>query len=242
VNGHPAASGATLVVFLLFSGCASNEAPSISAETPVSTLQQQLYRVERNQRDRQQQLADYLSIAEIASQQLEREHPAQGQVFSDPVTAIYNRATADFVVSWFIQNRPQEIYDARNRRSTHLSLSPASKGAWSPSYFSSFENARRVDRRRFWKSTDRFGLGGTLIGIHPTVDATGAPQRLEPPQGFRIAVTALLRFNERPKTSQAQLELANPRIQDAVWLGKRRYSLAADFTAPAATYAKVNEF
>jgi hypothetical protein len=107
----------------------------------------------------------------------------------------------------------------------------------------SFENARRVNRRRFWKSTNRSGLGGTVIGIHPTVTARGVPLRLEPAKGFRIAVTALLRFSDHPKPSEteAQLELVNPRIEDSIQLGKRRYSLAADFTAPVAAYAKVNE-
>jgi hypothetical protein len=122
-------------------------------------------------------------------------------------------------------------------------LLQSSDSIWSPVYFASFENARWVDRRRFWKSTNRSGLDGTVVGIHPTVTARGVPQRLEPAKGFRIAVTALLRFSDHPKPSEteAQLELVNPRIEDSIQLGKRRYSLAADFTAPAAAYAKVNE-
>jgi hypothetical protein len=244
VNGLRALSGVTLVVFLLFFGCASNQPQSITAETPVSTLQQELHRLEISKREGQQQLAGYLRIAELTSQRLDERQSAPDQAASDSLIATYNRAVADFVVSWSDRNRPQEIRDARNDRITHLFVSQTPDTTWSPSYFARFENARRIDRRRFWKSTDRSGLGGTLIGIHPTATAGGTPQRLEPPKGFRIAVTALLRFSERPKPkeTEAQLELINPRIQDSVRLGRRRYSLAADFTAPAATYAKVNEF
>jgi hypothetical protein len=234
-------SGAALAVIFLFSGCASNEPLSITVETPPSTLQRELYRVESSKRDRQQQLADYLRIAEITSQQLEKNQSTPDQ--PDLVIATYNRAVADFVTSWSVQNRPQEIRDDRNGRRTRLLLSPSSNTGWSPGYFERFEDARRVDRRRFWKSIDRLGVGGTLIGIHPTVTAGEAPQRLEPPKGFRIAVTALLRFSDRPKTkeAEAQLELMNPRTQDSVRFGKRRYSLAADFTAPIAAYSRVNE-
>jgi pimeloyl-ACP methyl ester carboxylesterase len=244
VNECRAASGVMLVAFLLFSGCASNQPRPITAETPVSTLQQELHRLEISKREGQQQLAGYLRIAELTSQQLDERLSAPDQAANDSLIAIYNRAVADFIVSWSDQNRPQEIRDARNDRITHLFISQAPDTTWSPSYFTRFENTRRVDRRRFWKSTDRSGLGGTLIGIHPTATAGGTPQRLEPPKGFRIAVTGLLRFREctKPKETKAQLELINPRIQDSVRLGKRKYSLAADFTAPAATYARVNEF
>jgi hypothetical protein len=234
-------SAATLAVVLLFPGCASGP-QSITSETPTPTLRQELHRLEIGKEDGQQ-LADYLRIAQIASQRLEEKQSASDQADGDSPIRTYNRAVADFVVSWSDQNRPQEIHDIRNGRNTHLLISQTSDATWSPTYFARFENARRVDRRRFWISTDRSGLGGTLVGIHPTVTAGGLPQRLEPPKGFRIAVTAVLRFSDHPKPpeTEAQLELVNPRIQDSVRLGKRKYSLAADFTAPAATYARVNE-
>jgi pimeloyl-ACP methyl ester carboxylesterase len=235
--------GATLVVILLFSGCAS-QPESVNGETPNLTLQRELHRLEISKREDQQQLADYLRIAEITSERLEEKQSGPDHAGNDLLITTYNRAVADFVVSWSHQNRPQEIHDARNGRNTHLLISRSPDTTWSPSYFASFGNAWRVDRRRFWKSTDRSGLGGTLIGIHPTVTAGGVPQRLEPPKGFRIAVTALLRFTGRPKPNEteAQLELVNPRIQDSVRLRKRRFSLAADFTAPAAAYARINAF
>jgi pimeloyl-ACP methyl ester carboxylesterase len=234
-------SGATLVVVLLLSGCAS-QPQSITGETPTPTLRRELRRLEISKEDGQQ-LADYLRIAQITSQRLDETQPAPDQAGTDSPIAIYDRAVTDFVVSWSDQGRPQVIHDTRTGRNTRLLISQSSDTTWSPIYFASFENTRRVDRRRFWKSIDRSGLGGTLIGIHPTVIAGEAPQRLEPPKGFRIAVTALLRFRDHPKPNQTevQLDLVCPRIQDSVRLGKRRYSLAADFTAPAAVYTKVNE-
>lgn len=240
-RGFNLLSAATLGVVLLFSGCAS-QPQSVTGETPTSTLRKELQRLESSKPDGQQ-LAGYLRIAQITSQRLEEDQSGPDEPNSDSPITTYNRAVADFVVSWSEQNRPQEIHDAKSGRNTHLLLTQSSDSTWSPIYFASFENARRVDRRRFWKSTDRSGLGGTVIGIHPTVTAGGVPQRLEPAKGFRIAITALLRFSDHPKPSEteAQLELINPRIEDSVRWGKRRYSLAADFTAPVAVYAKVNE-
>jgi hypothetical protein len=234
-------SGAALVVVLFLSGCAS-QPQSITGETPTPTLRRELHRLEISKQDGQQ-LADYLRIAQITSQRLDETQPGLDQSGTDSPITIYDRAVTDFVVSWSDQNRPQVIHDTRNGRNTRLLVSQPSDTTGSPTYFASFENTRRVDRRRFWKSTDRSGLGGTLIGIHPTVIAGGAPQRLEPPKGFRIAVTGLLRFSDHPKPNQTevQLDLVCPRVQDSVRLGKHRYSLAADFTAPAAAYTKVNE-
>jgi pimeloyl-ACP methyl ester carboxylesterase len=234
-------NGATLVVVLLLSGCAS-QPQSITGETPTRTLRRELHRLENSKEDGQQ-LADYLRIAQITSQRLDEIPPAPDQSGTDSPNTIYDRAVADFVVSWSDQGRPQVIHDSRTGWNTRLLVSQASDTTWSPTYFAGFENAWRVNRRRFWKSIDRSGLGGTLIGIHPTVTAAGVPQRLEPPKGFRMAVTALLRFRDRakPVQTEVELELVNPRTQDSVRVGNRQYSLAADFTAPAAQYAKVNE-
>src|ERR1700730_2225701 len=240
--GLQSMNGATLVVVLLLSGCAS-QPQSITGETPTPTLRRELHRLEDSE-EHGQQLADYLRIAQITSQRLDQTQPAVDQSGIDSPITIYDRAVTDFVVSWSDQGRPQVIQDTKTGRNTRLLISHSSDTTWSPTYFASFENTQRVDRRRFWKSTDRSGLGGTLIGIHPTVIAGGAAQRLKPPKGFRIAVTALLRFSDHPTPNQTevQLDLVCPRIQDSVRLGKRRYSLAADFTAPAAAYAKINEF
>jgi pimeloyl-ACP methyl ester carboxylesterase len=236
-------AGAALTIALLLSGCASRELrTSISSEAPVAILQRELAWAETKERGNSQQLADYLRIAEITSERLEH-RPSEG-ADDDSLINTYDRAVADFVTSWSDQNRPQEIRDVRSDRKIRLVLVPSLGGGWPASYFESFENARRVDHRRFWRSNEQRGLGGTLVGVHPTVGAGEAPPRLEPPKGFRIAVTALLRFTERPKSSEteAQLELVNPRTQDSVQLGKRKYPPAADFTAPMAIYTKVSEF
>jgi pimeloyl-ACP methyl ester carboxylesterase len=236
-------AAAAPTIALIFASCASTEPRSITAETPTPALQQELYRAESSRRDSPQQLADYLRVGEIASQRLERKRTALDQADNDLLVATYNRAVADFVAGWSNQNRPSEIRDDRNGRRTRLLLSPSPNAEWSPDYFASFQSARRADRRRFWRSNVRPGLGGTLIGVHPTVTAGAAPSQLEPPKGFRIAVTALLRFSKRPNADEAEarLELANPRIRDTVRLGDRPYPLAADFTAPLASYSKVNE-
>jgi hypothetical protein len=66
-------NGATLVVVLFLSGCAS-QPQSITGETPTPTLRRELYRLENSKEDGQQ-LADYLRIAQIRSQRLDQTQP-----------------------------------------------------------------------------------------------------------------------------------------------------------------------
>ena len=143
-------SGATLVIVLLLSGCAS-QPQSITRETPPARVRRELYLLEGS-KENGQQLADYLQIAQITSQRLDETLPAQAGTDS-PIT-LYNRAVTDFVVSWSDQGRPEVIHDTRNGRITRLLVSHSSDTTWSPAYFVSFENTRRVNRRRFWKSID----------------------------------------------------------------------------------------
>jgi hypothetical protein len=126
---------ATLGVVLLFSGCAS-QPQSITGETTTSTLRKELQHLENSKSDGQQ-LADYLRIAQITSQRLEEKQSGPDEATSDSPITTYNRAVADFVVSWSKQNRPQEIHDTKSGRNTHLWLSQSSDSTWSPIYFAS---------------------------------------------------------------------------------------------------------
>ena len=125
-------SGATLVVVLLLSGCAS-QPQSITGETPTPALQQELRRLEITKKDGQQ-LADYLRIAQITSQRLDETPPAMDQATTDLPITLYDRAVTDFVVSWSDQGRPEVIHDTRNGRNTRLLVSHSSDTTWSPAY------------------------------------------------------------------------------------------------------------
>jgi hypothetical protein len=129
-------SGATLVVVLLLSGCAS-QPQSITGKTSTLTLRRKLHRLETSKEDGQQ-LADYLRIAKITSQRLDETQPALAQSGTDSPITIYDRAVTDFVVSWSDQGRPQVIHDTRNGRNTRLLVSQSSDTTWSPAYFRTF--------------------------------------------------------------------------------------------------------
>jgi pimeloyl-ACP methyl ester carboxylesterase len=58
-----------------------------------------------------------------------------------------------------------------------------------------------------------------------------------------MAVTGVLVFkrNHENNETEAEIELLNPRIQSSVPIVDRNYPLAADFTAPLASYPRVSE-
>ena len=229
-----------LSLVMLFSGCASHEQSVVTGESSIAQLQKQLVRAERAKPDTTQKLADYLRIAETSSSRFSKDRP--DQVTDDPSLVIYNQAVADFFESWSRQNRPAEVFDARSGEKFHLISPPSENGAWLPDYFQILEGARRANRRGFRRFVEQSGPGGTLIGIHHSIQGS-KPPRLEPPRGFRMAVTGMLRFrrNRTGNETETELELLNPRVQDSVLIADRRYPLAADFTAPLASYPRVNE-
>jgi pimeloyl-ACP methyl ester carboxylesterase len=226
---------------MLLSGCASNEQKGASRELPSERLQKQLVRTEREGSDAPQKLADYLRIAEVSSLLFSNDRP--DQVTNDPALGVYNRAVADFIVSWSKQNRPAEVFDARSGERFRLISAPLAKGAWLPNYFQTLQGVRTVNRNGFSRFVERSGPGGTLIGIRHSAPEGSAPPRLEPPRGFRMAVTGVLRFrrSDSEKVTVTDLELLNPRVKNSVLIEGRPYPLAADFTAPLASYPRVNE-
>jgi hypothetical protein len=229
-----------LSLVVLFAGCAPHEQRGVGGELSTTQLQKQLVRAERAKPDTTQKLADYLRVAETSSSRFSNDRP--NQVTDDPSLGIFNQAVADFFESWSKQNRPAEVFDASSGEKFRLISPPPKNGSWLPDYFQILEGVRRVNRKGFRQFVERSGPGGTLIGIHHSVQGS-EPPRLEPPRGFRMAVTGMLQFrrNRTGNEIETELELLNPRIQDSVLIADRRYPLAADFTAPLASYPRVNE-
>jgi pimeloyl-ACP methyl ester carboxylesterase len=229
----------TLTAFALFTGCASNETPPAAAEASIQQLQRKLDRIRRSKPETPQRLADYLQIAQVAFRRFAERQP--NQPTNNSSLDLYNAAVADFAESWSKQGWPAEVQDERTGRTFRLVSPPGMIHTWRPSYFQTLQNAQRVSQRRFSRLVKRSGVGGALVGVHR--EATEEVARLEPPKGFRTPVTAVLQFMAGLTSNEtiAALQLFDPRDQAAVQLEGRSYPLAADFTAPLATYPRINE-
>jgi pimeloyl-ACP methyl ester carboxylesterase len=133
--------------------------------------------------------------------------------------------------------RPLEAtVDGRRHR---LRFQPAARdGAWDPAYFTDFKIAAKVRRGHLRQSVTIDGIGGTLVGIRKTPGLVpGNPQTFEPGGGFVAPVTATLDF----RGGEATLTLHDPDERQTVRLAGAERTLAADFTAPAASRPYVNE-
>jgi pimeloyl-ACP methyl ester carboxylesterase len=116
-------------------------------------------------------------------------------------------------------------------------------GEYSAAFFQEFLDAGKLRVRRGEKATVIPGLGGTLVGVHRSVSPGSVPPRLEFPGGYRVPVTSIIDFG-RPGASaptDARLRLINPRQRGAVEVGGKRFTLAADFSAPLLSYGRLNE-
>ncbi|MBV9489182.1 MAG: alpha/beta fold hydrolase [Verrucomicrobia bacterium] len=240
-GGRKRAVIALIVMTLLVAGCANGRhQASAPAASFTDTLQEQLLRAERaGDQDSRKRSAEYLRIAAAGWGRFAGRDPSQAA--TDPAVALYNRAVADFVESWSKQNRPTNLQDDRTGTTSVLAPGPTTDGSWPADYFSNFESSRKVNRKGFWRSVEEPGLGGTLVGLHQDAPAGSPPPPLEPPQGFRVAVTAVLRFKKGPTTDRVELQLFDPRARSSVDIAGRNFLLAADFTAPIASYPSRNE-
>jgi hypothetical protein len=232
---------ATLTLLCILSGCASNVQKAPIADASNEQLRNQLVRIEHVKPDSPQSLALYLKIAEVASMRFANKS-SSGRA-NDPAVNIYNRAVADFIESWSKRSRPTEIHDDQSGEKFRLISLPEKRGTWSHSYFNSLQSARGLNRKTFRLSVVDTGIGGTLIGIHQNASNGTVLRRLEPPRGFRMAVTGVLVFkrNHENNETETEIELLNPRIQSTIPIVDRNYPLAADFTAPLASYPRVSE-
>ncbi len=82
-----------------------------------------------------------------------------------------------------------------------------------------------------------------MVGVHRSVSPGSQPPRLESSNGYRVPVTSIIEFgrlgdSERVK---ARLYLINPRQRNTVEIGNERFPLAANFSAPLLSYARINE-
>ena len=125
-------------------------------------------------------------------------------------------------------------------------VSPGGKqnhGFWSPSYFTRFQPADKINMRGLRKHFQQDGFGGALVGVR---DARDLGQRKDPfayEGSVNAAVTATLNFQPPDATGKrpVTLSLYDPTVRDKAPVLEQPRPLAADFTAPIASYPRSNE-
>ncbi|HEY0791214.1 MAG TPA: alpha/beta fold hydrolase [Chthoniobacterales bacterium] len=224
---------------LLLAGCAVNPGKRFAAAAPPQGLARELAGSNRMSPESARRLATYLSVSETAAAQLAATNATSPA--DDPSVQLYNGAVADFVENWSKQHRPATVRNEGTRETFTVRMGQGAEAAWPADYFESFVNARTVNRKGFGTSVMTPGVGGTLVGVHREKAPTAAPPRLEPLHGFRMPVTAILRFRKGSSGTDVELTLLNPRVRSSVVVSGRDYPLAGDFTAPVASYPRINE-
>jgi pimeloyl-ACP methyl ester carboxylesterase len=189
--------------------------------------------------------AAYLSEAKRAYTLLIAGRPSgPSDVDLQPVIQIYDRAVADFIASLprVATANSLAFYNAATSESFRVTFDSPASDESSPEYFEKLQLASRTKRRGFNDSVVVPGVGVPLVGVPRRVPAGAPPIRYESVRGFRVPVTAVLEFESSnlPTSSIACVHLINPRALDHVRLGGKRFVLAADFTAPMASYERVD--
>jgi pimeloyl-ACP methyl ester carboxylesterase len=234
--------GISICIALATSACVSSE--SRTTAPPLVAAQRRLAQAEKQHLDTGIRTGEYLAVAKIAEEQLTS--GTQPDPSRSSARALYNRATADLaadlpgLIGQQRNSTNLSLKDPQSGQINRLELEFGKRGEYPPTYFQQILAADRVDKRGMRDNAIRDGLGGTLVGVHYSSAAGTVPPRLEPLKGIRASVTAIVDFNQ-PGSHTAQLRLLDPTKVDAVAVGKRRYTLAGDYTAATASYGRINE-
>ena len=110
----------------------------------------------------------------------------------------------------------------------HLKLQPAERGTWSPDYFTSFEEARKVHAKLIDARITQPGVGGALVGIRQRTPR----EPFTTPRGITAPVTATVDF----RGSDATLTLHAPAAQSTAMISRKSRRLDADYSAPLGYY------
>ncbi len=156
----------------------------------------------------------------------------------------YDQAVASFLAS-LPKKATSDTPVLRNSATSelfNLSFDSAGPGEWSPEFFQELQLASGTRRRGFSDSVTVPGVGVPLVGIPRRVPQGSPPLWYESARGFRIPVTAVVEFKrgDRPSNFVASIHLINPRVLNQVRLGGKPFVLAADFTAPMASYGRTD--
>ena len=152
---------------------------------------------------------------------------------------LYNKAVADCAILLqkirFLKN-PDRVFQGLGE-TYDLHVVDSGKAVLNPSRFDRLIDAQTIPWKQLGNHVSRSGIGGTLVGVqnNPWVEV---PNR--PPRGFAEPVTAVASFGkDAPSTvRQVEFSLLDPRKENFITLGKTRFPLAGDFTAPLAYFPK----
>lgn len=113
-----------------------------------------------------------------------------------------------------------------------LRLQTAGPAIWSPDYFTSFLDPKKIKRTLVKKEVTQAGVGGALVGVR----AIFPRENFAPKKGISAPVTATLDFHG----SDATLALRRPAKQPTVTVEGVTRPLAANYSAPISYYRPPN--
>ena len=235
-----------LVCFVaIFAGCSTTEKEG--QLSPVVRAERQLARAERIRSDPPQKVAEILSATRTVAAEISKGSRDANE--ESPPVKVYNRATADLgaelpaLAQYRGSLEPLAIQDRHTGETFRLRVEPTESEDYSSTYFQRLLDASRLRIGRGEQTVVIPGLGGTLVGVHHSVPPGTPPPRFEPASGYRVPVTSILDFG-RPSAMtpvEVRLHLVNPRQRDTVEIAGKRYSVAANFSAPLLSFGRLNE-
>ncbi len=229
-----------LALLLLVAGCATQEKQA-TGPTLVQA-ERRLARAEKMQENPEGQAAEYLAVIRICVAEMGRAHTPDSPGSSQAET-LYNRAAAGLATDIPELSRNQknstllELRDERGGETFRLQLESGRPGEYQPAAFQKIIAAASVDKKGLDQNTTRAGVGGAVVGVQQT----SPPSRLQPLKGFRVPATAMVDFPQSGRGSVARLRLLDPSRVSTIQLEGRNYPLAADFSAPIASFGRINE-
>jgi len=236
----PFKTAVALTIVILGAGCATHEKQV--AEPLLIQAEHRLAKAEKLTLNTEGQAAEYLAVAKTTAGELSKKRAAPVPNSSQAVT-LYNRAVADLAadVPTLVSEKKNsgilELRDTGTGETAQLLVESGKPGEYQPATFRQIIKAASIDKKGLEEIVTRPGVGGTVVGIQQSVP----PVRLEPLKGYRDPVTAVVDFPQSSRATAARLRFLDPNKVSDVKLEGNRYTLAADFSAPLASYGRINE-
>ena len=237
----PCKTAVALTILVLAAGCATQEKQT--SEPPLIQAERRLAKAEKIKLNTEGQAAEYLAVARITAGEISKTRNNSSSDSSQAVT-LYNRAVADLaadvpeLISQKKNSGVLELRDAGTGETAQLVIESGKPGEYQPATFREIIKAASVDKKGLDENVTRSGVGGTVVGIQQSTTPT---PRLEPLKGYRDPLTAVVDFPETNRPSSVRLRLFDPNKVTDVDLEGSRHPLAADFSAPLASYGRINE-
>lgn len=230
-----------LAIVILAAGCATRE--KRTTEPTLLQAEHRLAKAEKIKLNTEGQAFEYLAVAKITAGEMSKRGNNPSSNSSQAVT-LYNRAVTDLaadVPELISQKKNSGVVELRNAgtgETAQLVLESGKPGEYQPATFREIIKAVSVDKKGLDQNVTRPGIGGTVVGIQQS--SLPVPP-LEPLKGYRDPVTAVVDFPETNRSSAGRLRLFDPNKVTDVDLEGTHHPLAADFSAPLASYGRVNE-